>query len=401
MHGSTITIFTLDRPSFDGPGKSTRMMHWLAHLSSQYLYVNCIFLSKEPIHEDSGRNSFNNVSWISIPVILPCRLQSLWRRLIVGWFMPLRYNLSWVGELSIENISLIETIIHKSDVLLFFRLYTYPLYDLFKKVVPTQCVIHLDLDDAEGDTHRQIMKLQWKNRLFKKYIQTRIAYAFILYYEKRVPQDFDTIYCSNPLDLAELKHQFLNTKIVLFPNKVRHRPFTLKPDYQKNFFTLLFTGALNYFPNEDAIEYLITEIWPLIKTAMPQAKLIVAGSKPSKKIMTLTSSTMDITLIPNPDSMVSIFEQASILIVPLRVGGGTRIKILEAFSYGIPVVSTTVGMSGILIEDREGDFISNEALSLSNACISLMKDSNRYVSQAQNAYKYYLKHHAYDINYVA
>ena len=143
-------------------------------------------------------------------------------------------------------------------------------------------------------------------------------------------------------------------------------------------YNLLFVGNLNYFPNRDAVLFFAQEILPILKTLLPQpVQLRIVGSGDSDELRKIEKEE-DIELIGRVADVTEYYAKANLVIAPLRAGGGTRIKILEAFAHCVPVVSTSVGAAGIdahtgaelLIADTPQDFaqaccdvLSNEGLS--------------------------------------
>jgi len=148
---------------------------------------------------------------------------------------------------------------------------------------------------------------------------------------------------------------------------------------------LLFVGHLSYPPNKDAIKRLVRRIFPRVKGAFPDAKLIVAGRYPSDEIALLAQQP-DIELIANPDDLAPIYARAHLSVVPLSCGGGTRIKILEAMAFGVPVIATTVAAEGqnfiheteILVAETDDEIVES-------VC-ALTLDPVRYESQRSNAF---------------
>jgi len=219
---------------------------------------------------------------------------------------------------------------------------------------------------------------------------------YMNYYEKHIPQMVNTIYYSHPQDVVKFQSVYKGKQVMLFANKVPYRSWD-ESLMNKGHNNILFVGSLNYYPNEDAVHYLINEIWPLILDKKKNAKLIIAGSKPGKSIRNLISQAKSITLIENPAFIKDVFDMASILIVPLRVAGGTRIKVLQAFSYGVPVVSTSIGTSGIEIKQGETGLIGNNAFDLAAYCIDLLQNPDKRVHMAMNAYSFYTDRYSFQI----
>jgi glycosyltransferase involved in cell wall biosynthesis len=131
-------------------------------------------------------------------------------------------------------------------------------------------------------------------------------------------------------------------------------PFkTSGQDYSINS-VLLFTGNMDYAPNVDAVGYFAKEILPRIVEVLPNIKFIIAGQRPVKSVLELKSNTIEITgFIPELSVM---YQQAAVVVSPLRFGAGTQNKVLEAMAMGIPVVSGNIGFNGLEIENGEGVF---------------------------------------------
>jgi len=126
--------------------------------------------------------------------------------------------------------------------------------------------------------------------------------------------------------------------------------------------TVLFFGALNYFPNVDGLLHLLDDVWPLLAASHPAARLKIVGQHPPPEILARRGPRVEVT--GRVDDLRPHLASAAVTIVPLRIGGGTRFKILEAMAMGRPVVSTSLGAEGIdarpgvdlLIADEPRDF---------------------------------------------
>jgi glycosyltransferase involved in cell wall biosynthesis len=115
--------------------------------------------------------------------------------------------------------------------------------------------------------------------------------------------------------------------------------------------TLLFTGSFGYEPNLDGLKYFLDEIFPLIQAEVPTCRFVFAGRDAQTAFEGLQIDNKFVQCVSSPDDMRPCFQQAWIFVVPLRSGGGTRLKILEAMSMECPVVSTIMGAEGIPAED--------------------------------------------------
>src|SRR5262249_34836826 len=135
-------------------------------------------------------------------------------------------------------------------------------------------------------------------------------------------------------------------RMVVIPNAVRV-PTRIAARPRGGPFTLLFVGTLGYYPNEDAAIYFRAEILPRLQvTAGRSVRLLIVGSNPSARLQALARDHQ-VTVTGTVPDVTRYYAAADAVIVPLRAGGGTRIKVLEAFGHRRPVVSTTVGAQGI------------------------------------------------------
>jgi sugar transferase (PEP-CTERM/EpsH1 system associated) len=137
--------------------------------------------------------------------------------------------------------------------------------------------------------------------------------------------------------------------------------------------TLLFLGVLSYPPNTDAVVWFVREIWPLIRGEIQDAQLRVAGHSPPAELQGL-SSAEGISVSGYVKELLSLYQDTHVVIVPLRAGGGTRLKILEAMALGRIVVSTSIGCEGLevtsgvhlIIADTPDEFAAGVLLALTS-----------------------------------
>ncbi len=110
---------------------------------------------------------------------------------------------------------------------------------------------------------------------------------------------------------------------------------------------IAYIGAMDWRPNQDAVLYFLREIWPLIKVAVPNVTFSIVGRKPPKQIYKAAETDKSIEVTGTVEDIRPNLCRASVCVVPLRIGGGSRLKILEALATCTPVVSTTVGAEGL------------------------------------------------------
>ena len=138
----------------------------------------------------------------------------------------------------------------------------------------------------------------------------------------------------------------------------------------KNKNMVLFTGTISYYPNTEGILWFYQSIWPIIKNKNPEAVFCIAGKSPPPEIERLAQSDDSVQVTGMVDDMRDYYNMASVVVVPLRVGGGTRLKILEGMSMAKAIVSTSVGAEGI-------DHSDNENILLRDTCLLYTSPSPR------------------------
>jgi polysaccharide biosynthesis protein PslH len=139
-----------------------------------------------------------------------------------------------------------------------------------------------------------------------------------------------------------------------------------------------FVGAMDWEPNVDGVEYFCSEVWPSIKAEVPQARFRIVGRNPDRRVQKWASnSTHDdgsIEVTGRVPSVVEHLRQSAVVIVPLRIGGGTRLKIYEAMATAKAVVSTTVGAEGLDVHHGRDIILADDPRSFAQAVIMLLRD---------------------------
>jgi len=138
--------------------------------------------------------------------------------------------------------------------------------------------------------------------------------------------------------------------------------------------TLLFMGAMNYFPNVDGAQFFAREIFSLIQQQIPSAKFIIAGMHPAKRIQRLAGP--DIIITGSVPDMRPYLNDATVCVVPLRIARGIQNKILEAMAMNVPVVATSVANAGINAREGEEILLADTPESFANRVVALLRDPN-------------------------
>ena len=182
--------------------------------------------------------------------------------------------------------------------------------------------------------------------------------------------------------------------MVVVPNGIDLEYFLPRHDPPKD--TIIFTGAMNYFPNIDGVLYFHKEVFPLIKREVPSGKFIIGGMEPTRSIKRLEGN--DTVVTGFVQDMRKYMRQASVCVIPLRIAKGIQNKILEAMAMEIPVVATSVANSGIDATDRKENFIADDPQTFARSVIELLGDTQLRESLAANARSFVEKHYSWTRN---
>jgi glycosyltransferase involved in cell wall biosynthesis len=148
--------------------------------------------------------------------------------------------------------------------------------------------------------------------------------------------------------------------------------------------SLLFLGSLDWQPNRDALLYLLREILPRIQAANPRAKLRVVGRQPATKLREQVEGMSGVEWVGEVPEIRPYFDRAAVVLVPLRIGGGSRIKILESMSMGKAVVATRVGAEGLDVVPGVHCLIADTPEDFSRSVVQLLEAPERAAELGRN-----------------
>jgi glycosyltransferase involved in cell wall biosynthesis len=137
---------------------------------------------------------------------------------------------------------------------------------------------------------------------------------------------------------------------------------------------LAFVGSMDWMPNIDGAVWFVNEVLPLIKRKLPGCTLAVVGRTPGREVTELAQREPGIRITGTVADVRPWLWESKVSIVPLRIGGGTRLKIYEAMAAGTPVVSTTIGAEGLDISPGENILIADRPDAFAEACVRLLNN---------------------------
>jgi len=170
---------------------------------------------------------------------------------------------------------------------------------------------------------------------------------------------------------SERDRDLLGGRTTVIPNGYSRSP-SVSPWRPPAVAVLCFVGLLHYLPNTDAVEWFARRILPRIRQDRPGTRFRVVGDAAGSTRIGALADLPGVDLTGRVNDLASELLTSSAVVVPLRSGGGTRIKVLEAFAFGIPVVSTSIGCEGLVVEDGKHLLVADDADSFVKACLTLI-----------------------------
>lgn len=192
-------------------------------------------------------------------------------------------------------------------------------------------------------------------------------------YEGRICREFDAVLAVSEEDkaaLGEAAGQPVAAEVI--PIAVDTDEVTVVD--RPNPTHVLHIGTMYWPPNVDGVLWFIREVWPLIRGKKPDVQFDVVGSRPPPEIVALSGDETGINVtgyVPDPTLYL---QRAALMVVPLRAGGGMRVKILNALAQGIPIVSTTIGYEGIAVTPGENILVGDTPEEFADAMVQLLDD---------------------------
>lgn len=196
--------------------------------------------------------------------------------------------------------------------------------------------------------------------------------------ELKICKNFDFCCCiSNEEKDFLIRNGFKKEKIAVIPNGVDisyHKPTFLYDDQKENP-SIVFLGLLSYIANSDGLEWHIKNIYPSVKEHCKNTKFYIIGKNPPDWLTKISVVDKTISLTGYVNDLGEFLSADSVCISPLRIGGGSRIKILEYFAYSKPVISTSIGAEGLDVTHKKNIIIADDPKEFGEWIIKLINDS--------------------------
>jgi glycosyltransferase involved in cell wall biosynthesis len=220
----------------------------------------------------------------------------------------------------------------------------------------------------------------------RRWVASREA-ARLRHYEARVVQQFDSVFAVSEEDRQTLIDLGVEpSRVAILPN-LPDRDLLEKPapSFTDTEPVILYFGTLSWQPNIEGLDRILTSIFPAVRRHMPDARLVVAGIGASRELAARIAATEGAEFRGRVDDPESLYRGATVLVDATRSGGGTRLKVLNAFARGIPVVATTRAAEGLDVRAGEHLFVADTDDEMVDAIVSVLRDGTRRQALSENA----------------
>lgn len=208
------------------------------------------------------------------------------------------------------------------------------------------------------------------NIVAKLYLQAQVAK--MKRYEIAQSPLFDVNVTVSDIDGSKLHEIVGDLFIETVPNGVDTEYFKPVPGCETP--SLIYAGGMNMFANCDAVLYFIQEIWPIIKASRPDVLFFAVGQDPPPALIDIAKKDSSVKITGFVTDVRPYISRASVYVVPLRVGGGTRLKVLDAMAMGKAIVSTSIGCEGINVSDGNNILLADAPHVFAEKVVNILND---------------------------
>jgi len=246
----------------------------------------------------------------------------------------------------------------------------------YRECVPPGIPVIVSEIDIAFRTHarRRALRFHERYRESRTFGSSRADLRRLFHWEVTMCRGVDQIHTMSSADalfLARYMHDGL-TRMRVIANGVDTAHFEASTSFEQRQ-GVVFVGNFGHLPNVDALTYFITDIWPLIRLQEPACSLSIVGANVSERV-TRFAAVPGVSIVGEVPDVRPEYHRHRVMVAPIRAGSGTRLKILEAFAAGIPVVSTTLGAEGIDAEHGTHLLLADDPIEFADATCRLLND---------------------------
>ena len=193
-------------------------------------------------------------------------------------------------------------------------------------------------------------------------------------YERDACRRYDHVIAVSEEDRDEIGQAYGVENVDAVPTGVDTEFFTPSGEVAEKPENVVFVGSMDWLPNDDAVDFFANDVWPLVRKSRPDATFTIVGRDPGAATRALADRGDGIEVTGRVEDVRPYLERATAAIVPLRIGGGTRLKIYEAMAMGKPTVSTTIGAEGLPVEHGNELFLADQPHEFAERIVDLLTD---------------------------
>jgi glycosyltransferase involved in cell wall biosynthesis len=210
-------------------------------------------------------------------------------------------------------------------------------------------------------------------------------------YEGRMCRDAQHVIAVSALDAQRMREMFQIDRVSDVATGVDVDYFRPPADRRPEI-DFVFVGSMDWLPNSEGVVWFAREILPLIRQRKPDCRVAIVGRQPGPEVLALAAADPGIQVTGTVPDVRPYLWNAKVSILPLRVGGGTRLKVYEAMAAGLPLVSTTVGVEGLMGEPGRDLLIADSPADFADRCVELLDDPTRARQMGDAAFQMVEKH---------
>ena len=238
-----------------------------------------------------------------------------------------------------------------------------------------------DLNCATVLFQHNVEAMIWKRHYEVQTNAARKAYLFrqwrkMFDFEAATCPRYDCVVAVSREDREQMEREYHVENVYDVPTGVDTEFFRPNGSVERQSHNLVFTGSMDWLPNEDAIRYFTEQIMPRIKQSVPGVTLTVVGRDPYPGLLELSKRDPSVIVTGRVEDVRPYMDQAAVYIVPLRIGGGTRLKIYEAMAMEKAIVSTSIGAEGLPVTNGTEILLADTPESFADSVVKLFQDTD-------------------------
>jgi polysaccharide biosynthesis protein PslH len=211
--------------------------------------------------------------------------------------------------------------------------------------------------------------------------------------EQRCGRRVDLLLATSERDREMFERDLGLDNVAVIPNGVDLAEFARRPKPEVRP-TILFSGLMSYDPNQQAVAWFLDHVLGAVRRSVPAARFVVAGAAPPRWLRVAADNHIEVTgWVPD---IRPYLERAAVVVAPLLIGGGTRVKILEALAMAKPVVSTSLGAEGLKLTHGESVLLADDPESFAQNIVNLLLDADLAARIARNGYAHVARYFEWD-----